>query len=313
MGSLWRSLAPNLLMSLGGDIAELCLWDQPIKTVCKVQGRWVLHLEALGRGMLAAPKQLELTLSDGQRVSLLSSMEGLEWEGVQKSTPYTSLSKGLEVSLWDSNPLSMLEAHPDKDGNALDLGGRPLAEWTTQLESALELITTCLPTWAEERVDTLQRIVPVGYDPERHLSASYREAPGIAWMSLHPNRLIMAEALIHETQHGKLNTLSWLDPILKNGHSEWTSSPVRPDLRPLMGVLLAVHAFVPVAVLHHQLRVLGHPIAETPTFERRRSQVLESNAQGLKTLKEKGEWSPIGSRVFQDLERLQMAVGDQNT
>ena len=40
--------------------------------------------------------------------------------------------------------------------------------------------------------------VPVGWDEQRHLSASYQEAIGTVYLSLHPNPLTLAEALIHE-------------------------------------------------------------------------------------------------------------------
>src|SRR5690606_5269945 len=110
-----------------------------------------------------------------------------------------------------------------------------------------------LPELRVEIGANLQRVVPVGCDDKRHFSASYREAPGLVYLSLHPSPLTMAEAIVHETQHAKLNALGWLDPVLHNGHDTWTSSPVRPDLRPLMGVLMAVHAFIPVAALHGAL------------------------------------------------------------
>src|SRR5207253_1395186 len=83
--------------------------------------------------------------------------------------------------------------------------------------------------------------------------------PGLHLSVTDTNPLAMAEAIVHGTQHGKLNALTWLDPVLENGHTEWSPSPVRPDLRPLMGVLLAAHAFVPVAALHARLAEQGHP------------------------------------------------------
>ena len=142
----------------------------------------------------------------------------------------------------------------------------------------------------------------VGFEERVHLSASYREGPGVAWLTLHPNRLTLAEAIIHETQHGKLNALTWVDPVLRNGHSVWTDSPVRPDMRPLMGVLLAVHAFVPVAALHQALRQTEYP---DPSFLMSRSEaVLKSNAEGLAVLEEKADTTPAGARLLHELRQL---------
>jgi HEXXH motif-containing protein len=114
----------------------------------------------------------------------------------------------------------------------------------------------------------------------------------------------LAEAIVHESQHGKLNTLRWLDPVLENGDATWTSSPVRPDMRPLMGVLMAVHAFVPVAALHQRLRELDHPLADPE----RRAQVIAGNADGLVTLRELAKPTALGKRVIAALEELHAAT-----
>ena len=37
----------------------------------------------------------------------------------------------------------------------------------------------------------LHQVVPVGWDPERHLSASYQEAIGTIYLSLHPSPMTM--------------------------------------------------------------------------------------------------------------------------
>ena len=158
---------------------------------------------------------------------------------------------------------------------------------------------------------SLRRVVPVGWEPERHLSASYREAPGLCYLSLHPDPLTLAEALVHETQHGKLGVLLHLDAVLHNGRTTWTASPVRPDLRPLMGVLLAVHAFVPVAALHARLAATDHPLARTARFDLRRREVLAGNARGLALVEDQGEPTAIGARLTSDLRRLHDVLAAQ--
>jgi HEXXH motif-containing protein len=120
--------------------------------------------------------------------------------------------------------------------------------------------------------------------------------------------LTLAEAIVHETQHSKLNVLSLLDAVLENGRTTWTASPVRPDLRPLMGVLLAVHAFVPVAALHAGLEEAGHPLAETAAFQRRRAAVLASNARGLQIVEELGRPTAAGARLLREARALHDAL-----
>jgi HEXXH motif-containing protein len=249
------------------------------------------------RAIVALPTGLEVETADGLRGPI-------RWEA--EAAP---LGVGrLHLAPFDTNPLAMWEEHPEKQGNAVSLGDRPLDAWVAALREALELVRIGLPSWFAELPVALERIVPVGYEPERHLSASYREVPGLAYLTLHPDPLTLAEALVHETQHGKLNLATWLDPILRNGRTFWTSSPVRPDLRPLMGVLLAVHAFVPVAALHRGLLDADHPLTKAARFEERRQQVLAGNARGLALVQAHGDATPLGKRVVDGLAAMHAAL-----
>lgn len=294
-----ESAGPALLAGLAarGLLAQAVMWEHPVAGLVLEPRRW--RFDPLARAMAALPAGAELQLADGRRLPLAA---------LPADHPFHPLTPALALSLHDSNPLAMQEAHPDKQGNPLDLGGHPVEAWTTALGAALDLVARGLPEWHRELPLSLQRVVPVGFLPEVHLSASYREAPGLAYLTLHPSTLTLAEALVHEAQHSRLNLLTWLDPVLENAWTEWTASPVRPDLRPIMGVLLAVHAFVPVAALHARLADLGEPQARGPDFERRRAQVLAGNARGLEILRDKARPTATGRRLLSELQRLHDAL-----
>lgn len=289
---------PGLLARLVALAPEApLLWEAPIPWLSEGDAGPLHHFDPPAKALLVRRNELELELADGSHAPLPpDSPDG-----------WTRLRPGVDLSTLDTNPLSDLEAHPDKDGNAVDLGGKPLSRWANALGAALDLVDH-LPHWTRELVASGVRLVPVGYEPERHLSASYREAPGTVYLTLHPDPLILAEAIVHEVQHGKLNLLTWLDPVLENGHSAWTTSPVRPDLRPLMGVLLAAHAFVPVAALHHALAVANHPVAGTPTFARRRAEVLGTNTRSLEILTNLAQPTATGRRILDALHSTHSAL-----
>ncbi len=278
----------------GARSAEAMLARALPELMARLQTRETLTLEAPIRVLHQGGQRAEVDAS-----AMLLSPSGPELLIAGRPVPLDQLDwrpdrHGL-LALSDDFPLSLEEAHPDKQGNAFDLGARPVQAWTEALDAALALIEQGLPGWSQE--GPLARVVPVGFEPERHLSASYREAPGLVWMTLHPQPAVMAEALVHENQHSRLNLLSWLDPVLHNAWSEWTESPVRPDLRPLMGVLLAVHAFVPVAVMH---RNLGR--------DEDRRRVWASNERGLAVLREKARPTPLGARLLAALEEHHAAT-----
>ena len=293
------------LSTLGRRLGEAIVWEWPIDSI-PFKGSGSLVFTHAAKAMLVDPSGLAVEFVGGERLDL-KHWDDIEHPQIEKQNDRIRIggeTLDLQLCLRDSNPLAMDEAHPDKSGNAISLGGKSVDDWRSMLEEALGLIRLALPHWYEELRFTNQRVLPVGYEPEMHLSASYREAPGIVYMTLHPDPLTMAEALVHEVQHGKLNRLSWVDPVLHNAYTSWSESPVRPDLRPVMGVLLAVHAFVPVAALHHQLMVQNHPISRTRKFEERRDQVLAGNDGGLNIVERTANATPLGRKVIQGLRRL---------
>lgn len=215
----------------------------------------------------------------------------------------------VRLALHDQNPLAALEDHPDKAGNALDLGGQPVARWRDALEQALSTIATYLPPFRDEIELLLQQVVPVGWDPERHLSASMQEALGTVYLSLHPHPMTMTEALVHEVSHNKLAVLFELDPVLGNPATQTYASPVRPDPRPLRGVLLAVHAFLPVAALYAAMIEAGAPGSEHPEFRRRYAQIVAGNHEGVQVLRAHAEPTAVGRQVLDEIEALDRRFG----
>ncbi|MBV1860934.1 MAG: hypothetical protein KUG77_21135 [Nannocystaceae bacterium] len=216
---------------------------------------------------------------------------------------FEPLGAGVVLCRADDNPLAMHEAHPDKHGNRTSLGGRPLSQWVESLRDALELIRVGLPALHAELELALHQIVPVGYDGSRHLSASFQENLGTAYMTLHPQRMTMVEAIVHEFSHNKLNALFELDLVLHNAFEPLFSSPVRPDPRPLHGVLLAVHAFVAVESLYRALQKIGHPVCDEAGFAGRLDTIRAGNRAGLQTL-ENAEPTAAGASLLSELREL---------
>lgn len=226
--------------------------------------------------------------------------------------PYRAVTPTLHLALADNNPLQMREAHPDKAGNAIDLGGRDADEWCATLREALDLIAVHLPTLRAEIDLFLHLVVPVGYDDHKHLSASYQEALGTIYLTLHPNLMTMTEAVIHEFSHNKLNAMLELDPLLENAFWPLYTSPVRPDPRPLHGVLLAVHAFQPVARLYERMTAAGHARAQSADFQRRFAQIRRINHAGAEVVLAHGRPTETGRALLEEMRRWDDHYGAQD-
>ncbi|MEM7449121.1 MAG: HEXXH motif-containing putative peptide modification protein [Myxococcota bacterium] len=214
-----------------------------------------------------------------------------------------AVDQGIWLSDVDNNPLSDLEAHPEKSGSHSSYGEALPDVWNEALQQACLEIKTHLPDLYNELPYVLSLCVPVGTDEQRHLSASYREAVGTIYLSLHPNLQTMTEALIHEFSHNKLHALLELDPLLENGSAAEFASPVRPDPRPLLGVLLAVHAFLPVERYYRSMLDRGLQVSPGG-IERRFEEIKRTNREGAKTLLTHAVPTPIGRGVLDEIERL---------
>lgn len=217
------------------------------------------------------------------------------------------------LCLRDTNPLPIFDHHPERRGNQVGLADRPLHAWTEMLDLNLRQIDRYLPHLAAELRLGLQAIFPVGFDTEKHQSASYLHAIGAVYLTLHPAPMTMVEALIHEFQHNKLHALLLLDDVMTNGVEARYASPVRPDLRPLRGVLLAVHAFLPVAELYVRMRDAGDELSRGHYFGERLRQVAMLNRSGVETLRNHAVWTAMGGNLWRETEALEARLWLQAT
>jgi HEXXH motif-containing protein len=260
------------------------------------------------RRLLSLAARAAVTVPDGAVTFRDGAIEG---EGVRVdlaeeanlARPYVPVVGDMVLALEDNNPLAMHEAHPDKQGNAIDLGGRTADEWCDTLRRCLALVGEFLPTLRGEMDLFVQQLVPVGYDDHKHLSASYQEDVGTIYLTLHPNLMTMTEAVIHEFSHNKINALFELDELLENAYWPLYASPVRPDPRPLHGVVLAVHAFQPVARLYEAMIAAGHPWSRSPDFLRRYEQVKKVNRDGAAVVLGNGRPTAVGAGLFDEMRR----------
>lgn len=294
-----RALAeavPQLLVELSRRRVlgpEGVWWHGPVRRLISAPAGFSWEWAAEHAGLLFVDGEVEVS-------------PGEAWAIDHGERAFHPLAEGGWLALVDNNPLAMVEAHPDKTGNALSLGTASAEEWVTTLDAARALIRLTLPDLAEEHRGLLAEVVPVGGPMEVSLSASYQEAIGVAYVSLHPNPLKLAEALIHEVQHNKLNLVRHMDDVLEDGDTRY-ASPVRPDPRPLWGVLLAAHAFLPVAELFAALDRMGHPLSHTDTFRIRWREVLEANHEAMEVVLAHAHPTRLGADIVAGMDRLERA------
>jgi HEXXH motif-containing protein len=304
-----RAMVANLLLELawsgllpedGASVPSACVLASPrlgavLKSRDAAEG-WRFKNGFVGAGAAPMVRLSSHTLA-GRRPSA---------GGLATEMGYVPIADDIRLALVDLNPIAQMEAHPDKDGSVLSLGGRSEEDWRAALDVSVQWVREHWPELYQEMSLLLRQIVPVGFSADRHLSATYGEALGTVYLSLNPNPVTMTEALIHEFQHNKLYLACYADPLLENAHFPLFKSPIRPDPRPLWGVLMGAHAFLPVAEFLRKMRDRAHPAALSPDFAKRLAAVDLKNRQAMETLAAHGRWTAEGRRLFDALDALRV-------
>ena len=108
---------------------------------------------------------------------------------------------------------------------------------------AIERIRRCLPDTLEWISAATAVIVPMrnpGLDVVR--SGSQATVPGLVWTDLCGGNSQILETVVHETAHNHLYTAEAEAPLVDPDHQGRYASPLRPEPRPLRGIMLACHA-----------------------------------------------------------------------
>ena len=93
-------------------------------------------------------------------------------------------------------------------------------------------------------------------------------------------------------------------PLLHNAWTPLYPSPVRPDPRPLHGVVLAVHAFQPIARLYEEMARAGRPEAINAFWNERFRKIIHINRAGAETVLSHAQPTSAGQGLFAEMAAL---------
>jgi HEXXH motif-containing protein len=107
------------------------------------------------------------------------------------------------------------------------------------LMSGLAQATPSLLAWVLAATRVVRPLVPIaGYARSSHDP----EVPGLIEVDLSRGPTQTIELIVHETAHLHLRAAQAAEPLVDPQHEGTYHSPLRPEPRPLMGILLAYHA-----------------------------------------------------------------------
>jgi HEXXH motif-containing protein len=170
----------------------------------------------------------------------------------------------------------------------------------TRMAEATGLLDRLWPEYGEELAWHVRLLVVAGGDSL--ISASLAAAHGAVFVneSLATGCLPLYESLLHEGSHHVLSARMTLDPMLTNPE-DLATSPLRPDPRPLRGILHAV--FVTVRMAHGFARLYDADLSDrwTRHAERRLAAYDRQITSGLAILRQHGRFTPVGKSLVDSL------------
>jgi HEXXH motif-containing protein len=161
------------------------------------------------------------------------------------------------------------------------------------LEQGLDLLGSVWPAMRRLVDRWVRGFIAIAYDGcSRSHTSIY--APHVVMLSCE-SPLAVAEALCHETSHGRLFVFAAHHELLIDDYAARHSSPWRPDLRPLISFLNGIHAFVTVCEFYRRLAESDHryQVVAEQAVARQAPRVVGA----WDYLESRATWTPAGRRV----------------
>jgi HEXXH motif-containing protein len=128
-------------------------------------------------------------------------------------------------------------------------------------------------------------------------SQSSPAQPGLVCLSVDGERMQTLEALVHESAHHYLFRADRARPLVTSEEALFPS-PLRPDLRPMRGILLAMHACAYIAAAFREAEAAGyeHPLR----CRAQRAEMLESFDEARSVVERApSHLTPAGAAFFE--------------
>jgi HEXXH motif-containing protein len=270
-----------------------------------------INLPTVGQFEVAGgdyPRMTRLRVADS--TSFLESGEGgwIPLDEVQAFPlrSHRSTAAGRTMS-WTVDDIDPYRTFADVEGPAR-LTTDEFENWRRRLDDAWNILVEEHPEHVQEVTAAEPVIVPVAPDGG-FVASSSSSAFGAICLATPESPHALAETLVHELQHSKLNALIDLVPLQRPGADRLCFAPWRRDPRPLSGLLHGVYAFVGVTEYWHR-QLLAHPESSASAtgfhFAHHRAQVHEA----LRWLGSAPELTEAGAR-FLEVASARLAACDE--
>ena len=181
---------------------------------------------------------------------------------------------------------------------------QPLSEWTPEMTGriteALTLIRAVWPQVCDEMPVVVQKLIiyrghaVIGFTDFRYHGSIFFKHE---WLMKRPHLEEIAEDLIHEAAHVRLNSIMATTPLFRNDDREIYPSPLRRDLRSMYGVFHQMFVLRRVVEWYRRLKrrsMLQHPENLADNYE--------GFMQAYNVVKRHAELTPAGRTMLREMQ-----------
>lgn len=260
-------------------------------------------LEGYKNGGIAIESARHFIIQEYRKFSLWTRGEMLAFQGLVISWTDIRLT---EI---DANPNNKNHNHPDQIKNAVWIGwgGIPENYWRELYGEAFWLLRSISPGFQDELGRMIRKIIPLGVTKSMHNSASYSTCIGHLYMSyptdMEMPSVALLEAIIHESNHNKLNLIMKQDPLVLNSREEIYYSPYRPDSRHIQGIYLWLHALVAVIHIFFQAYI-ARKLPLTPNWIEKCLRYHMKNALSIRVLDKYVHLTSLGKSIMDEMRAV---------
>ncbi|WP_433271663.1 aKG-HExxH-type peptide beta-hydroxylase [Actinosynnema sp. CS-041913] len=254
----------------------------------------VVSLPTVGRFDVPVADGVDFVLLSraGSRTTLSLAGTALDGE-FRAARRHRSAAAGarLDVVFDDTDPHRAFADTPTPPNPLSDNG---FERWCAQLDDAWSVLVSWHRGYAAELSEGLLSIVPLT-GGEKLVGASSAAAFGAVALCEKPSADDLADALVHELQHSKLNAVLELVSLHETEDGRHFYAPWRDDPRPLNGVLHGIYAFASVVEFWHARRrhVPAHRAAAAGFAFVQRSLQVRSAIDDIAATARLNEWGRL--------------------
>lgn len=186
----------------------------------------------------------------------------------------------------------------------MDLSDSDILAWESPLAEAWGWIRKASPLLGRELDEGARAIVPIlSRTPRAHASATFREAPGLIAMSRSNDASVLAEAIVHEYHHTKLNVLLNVAHMGEGLGRPVHYSPWRTDPRPLLGILHGAFTFQAILRFWAEFREAGLETLAQDRLDQRMFEISRQVAVAVATLRDHAKLTEMGVALVDAIDQ----------